>query len=124
MLASATPLRFLEGVGPRRAEKLEEAGPATVEDLLYVLPFRWEDRRACPGVADLAASGAVFGTQQHGLSDLQFLAVALRDPSILEAARDEGRVMARQEGGAEAAAELLGRLRPGWKRRMGLAGAG
>jgi ATP-dependent DNA helicase RecG len=40
-----TPLRFLKGVGPKRAAQLEGLGLKTVEDLLYHLPFRYEDRR-------------------------------------------------------------------------------
>jgi ATP-dependent DNA helicase RecG len=40
-----TPLRFLKGVGPKRAEHLERLGLRTVEDLLYHLPFRYDDRR-------------------------------------------------------------------------------
>ena len=54
MLDAATPLRFLKGVGPGRAAKLEEAGVSTLEDLLYVFPFRWEDRRSFSRVAALA----------------------------------------------------------------------
>ncbi len=44
MLTPATELRFLPGVGPRRAEALVEKGLSTVEDLLFWLPFRYEDR--------------------------------------------------------------------------------
>ena len=40
-----TPLRFLKGVGPTRAAQLESLGLRTIEDLLYHLPFRYEDRR-------------------------------------------------------------------------------
>jgi ATP-dependent DNA helicase RecG len=40
-----TPLRFLKGIGPKRAAQLESIGLQTVEDLLYHLPFRYEDRR-------------------------------------------------------------------------------
>src|SRR3989338_2717381 len=43
--ALRTPLRFLKGVGPKRAAQLEGLGLNTVEDLLYHLPFRYEDRR-------------------------------------------------------------------------------
>ncbi len=48
-----TELRYLKGVGPRRAEKLAAAGYETVEDLLYVLPFRYEDRRSFATIAEL-----------------------------------------------------------------------
>jgi ATP-dependent DNA helicase RecG len=40
-----TPLRFLKGIGPKRAEQLAAFGLRTVEDLLCHLPFRYEDRR-------------------------------------------------------------------------------
>lgn len=43
--ALATPVQNLKGVGPKRAEQLEAAGLASVEDVLYHLPFRYEDRR-------------------------------------------------------------------------------
>jgi len=43
--ALQTPVRFLKGVGPKRAAQLEGLGLKTVEDLLYHLPFRYEDRR-------------------------------------------------------------------------------
>jgi ATP-dependent DNA helicase RecG len=40
-----TPLRYIKGIGPKRAEQLAGFGLQTVEDLLYHLPFRYEDRR-------------------------------------------------------------------------------
>jgi len=39
-----TPLQYVKGVGPRKAEGLAEKGYARVEDLLFHLPFRYEDR--------------------------------------------------------------------------------
>src|SRR5213595_2985263 len=39
-----TPLRFLPGVGPRRAAQLERKGLRTVEDALFFLPLGHEDR--------------------------------------------------------------------------------
>jgi ATP-dependent DNA helicase RecG len=49
----ATPLRFLKGVGPRRAADLEHAGLATLEDLLYRFPIRYEDRSRLQTIASL-----------------------------------------------------------------------
>jgi ATP-dependent DNA helicase RecG len=40
-----TPVQFLRGVGPRRAGRLAALGIRTVADLLWHLPFRYEDRR-------------------------------------------------------------------------------
>ncbi|MGH9863768.1 MAG: ATP-dependent DNA helicase RecG [Candidatus Acidiferrales bacterium] len=39
-----SPLSALPGVGPSRARHLAEKGVSSVEDLLYYLPFRYEDR--------------------------------------------------------------------------------
>ena len=46
-----TPLRYLQGIGPKRAEQLAGIGLLTVEDLLYHLPFRYEDRRRVKKIA-------------------------------------------------------------------------
>ena len=47
------PLRYLKGVGPRRAADLDRAGLATVEDLLYRFPIRYEDRGRFETIAAL-----------------------------------------------------------------------
>ena len=53
MLELQTPVQFVKGVGPRRARDLAAKNIHTVEDLLYTLPYRYEDRtRFCP-VRDL-----------------------------------------------------------------------
>jgi ATP-dependent DNA helicase RecG len=49
----AGPVQFVKGVGPQRAEALVKAGVRTVEDLLYHLPLRYEDRRHFARIADL-----------------------------------------------------------------------
>lgn len=46
-------VQFVHGVGPRRAEILRKFGIATVEDLLYHLPFRYEDRRQVRTIGEL-----------------------------------------------------------------------
>jgi ATP-dependent DNA helicase RecG len=40
----STPVKFIKRVGERVAAGLSERGVQTVEDLLYHLPFRYEDR--------------------------------------------------------------------------------
>jgi len=40
----SSEVQFLKGVGPRVAETLATKGIHTIEDLLYYLPFRYEDR--------------------------------------------------------------------------------
>ena len=43
-LTLETSLQYVKGVGPRKAESLALKGYRTVEDLLFHLPFRYEDR--------------------------------------------------------------------------------
>lgn len=50
----STPLKFVKGVGPARAEMLESKGLITVEDLLGYAPFRYEDRTNVKTIAQLA----------------------------------------------------------------------
>ena len=47
------PVRLLPGAGPSRAKQLEEAGLATAGDLIYYLPYRYEDRRHPVRIADV-----------------------------------------------------------------------
>jgi ATP-dependent DNA helicase RecG len=51
--ALATPLQFLKGVGLRRAADFAHAGLASVEDLLYRFPIRYEDRSRLQTIASL-----------------------------------------------------------------------
>lgn len=44
MLGLETHVQFVKGIGPRIAETLAGKAISTVEDLLYHLPFRYEDR--------------------------------------------------------------------------------
>ncbi len=48
-----TPIQFLKGVGPRRAELLARLGVATVRDLLYLFPRRYLDARRVTALGSL-----------------------------------------------------------------------
>ena len=50
-----TPITYLKGVGPQRAQVFEAKGISTIEDLLYYMPFRYEDRSNVKRVSELAA---------------------------------------------------------------------
>src|SRR6516162_7750791 len=63
-----TPLRSLKGVGPKRAGELEKFGLKTVEDLLYHLPFRYEDRRQIKKIRD-----ATMGSEESFIGELRGL---------------------------------------------------
>ena len=47
------PVQYLKGVGPRRASLFERLRIKTVEDLLYYLPWRYEDRSQLSTVHEL-----------------------------------------------------------------------
>lgn len=55
----STDIKFVKGVGPRRAEDFYEAGLRSVEDALYRFPFRYEDRRDFRQIASIKAGEAV-----------------------------------------------------------------
>ena len=65
------PVQFLKGVGPRRGEMLEKAGLRTSEDLLFHLPFRYEDRRSISTLrqaslgGEVTVVGRVSGVREH-----------------------------------------------------------
>jgi ATP-dependent DNA helicase RecG len=48
-----TAIQYVKGAGPKLAEALAKKGLATVEDLLYLLPNRYEDRRELRTIARL-----------------------------------------------------------------------
>jgi len=83
--------QFLKGVGPKRAEQLARFGLATVEDVLYHLPFRYEDRRSLTPVAQLvpgteatvAAEIVAIGTSYAGRRRRRILEAKASDGSAV-----------------------------------------
>ncbi|MBI5598554.1 MAG: ATP-dependent DNA helicase RecG [Deltaproteobacteria bacterium] len=49
----STPLQYVKGIGPKFAARLEKKGLGTVEDVLYFLPIRYEDRRHIKRIKEL-----------------------------------------------------------------------
>ncbi|MEN6368621.1 MAG: hypothetical protein ABFD77_02860, partial [Thermotogota bacterium] len=66
-----TPVAGLRGVGAKRAELLEKLGVLTVEDLLYYLPRRLEDRTRFVSIGSLKSGdeavvrGKILAVDQH-----------------------------------------------------------
>jgi len=55
-----TPIEFLKGVGPKRAEALQkELRVYTFRDLLFHFPFRYEDRTKFTLTKDVREEGQV-----------------------------------------------------------------
>jgi len=90
MLELHTPVQYVKGIGPRLAEILAGKGVSTVEDLLYYLPFRYEDRinprliaQLRPGematiIAEVRGAG-LFRTPRRGIQIFQMTAGQGRD---------------------------------------------
>jgi ATP-dependent DNA helicase RecG len=79
-----TPVTVLKGVGPGLAAKLEKIGLVSLQDLLFHLPLRYEDRTRITTIRDLMAGthtniiGEVTGSQiVHGKR--RMLVVTLSD---------------------------------------------
>jgi ATP-dependent DNA helicase RecG len=93
MLQLHTPVQYVKGIGPRLAEILAGKGISTVEDLLYYLPFRYEDRINPRRIAELhpgematviaeVRGGGLFRTPRRGMQIFQMTAGQGRDSII------------------------------------------
>jgi ATP-dependent DNA helicase RecG len=56
-----TSIQYVKGVGPKISQLLKKKGIETVEDALYNLPIRYEDRRQIRRVADLRVGDRCVG---------------------------------------------------------------
>jgi ATP-dependent DNA helicase RecG len=56
-----TSIQYVKGVGPKISQLLKKKGIETVEDALYNLPLRYEDRREIRRVADLRVGDRCVG---------------------------------------------------------------
>lgn len=88
LAALGEPTTSLRGVGPQRAKDLAKFGLETVEDVLYHLPFRYEDRRRLAVVGDLREGDAA--TVSLTLSGVQDRTIGRRGRRVLRVVgRDE-----------------------------------
>ncbi|MBI5047597.1 MAG: ATP-dependent DNA helicase RecG [Deltaproteobacteria bacterium] len=66
----STPLKAVKGIGPKLGEVFRKKGLETVEDILYWLPIRYEDRRQIKKIAQLrfgvreVASGEIMAMRE------------------------------------------------------------
>ncbi|MGH7893544.1 MAG: ATP-dependent DNA helicase RecG [Candidatus Binatia bacterium] len=86
----AQSAQAIRGVGPKRAAELVRFGLATVEDVLFHLPFRYEDRRHVSAMGELAVgidagtAGEVTGVRElrAGRARRPMLEVILSDGPV------------------------------------------
>ena len=69
---AATPLTSLKGVGPALATRLEKLSLFYVEDLLFLLPLRYEDRTQLVKIGSLVAGTRCLVTGEVLLSEVAF----------------------------------------------------
>ena len=114
----------MKGVGPRIAEWLEQKNISTVEDLLYYLPFRYEDRLNPRGIGELRAgematviaevrNSAVFRTR-NGMPIFEL--VAGQGRSTLKCIWFHGEYLRDRFKPGQLVA-LYGKVEEGWKSR-------
>ncbi len=84
-----TPIEFLKGVGPKRAELLKkEIGIHSFQDLLYYFPFRYVDRSVFHQVAEIPEmnapvqlKGRITGLREEGIGRRKRLVANFQDNS-------------------------------------------
>lgn len=118
-----TPVKYVKGVGPRVAEWLEQKNICTVEDLLYYLPFRYEDRLNPRGIGELqpgematviaeVRNAGMFRTKRMPLFEM----VAGQGASTLKCLWFNGAYLRDRFRPGQLVA-LYGKVEPGWKGR-------
>lgn len=70
MDVAATPVTALKGVGPKLAEKLARLGLRSVQDILFHLPFRYEDRTRLTPIGSLRPGREALIAGQVELADV------------------------------------------------------
>lgn len=80
-----THIQYLKGIGPKRAQSFADKGVATIEDLLYYFPRRYEDRTNFASISHLE-EGQVYTIKAQVLAGGQRNSWSKRAFSITEAA--------------------------------------
>lgn len=84
-----TQLAYIKGIGPKLAERLGKKGLSTVEDILYFLPIRYEDRSSIKRIRELtpgmseAAKGEVLAIGEARYGRRRLLEMAVSDGSAI-----------------------------------------
>ncbi|MDI3247351.1 ATP-dependent DNA helicase RecG [Pseudoalteromonas agarivorans] len=81
---SQYPITELKGVGPKMAERLQKLGIATVQDMLFHLPLRYEDRTRIYAINDVTLHShctveATIETSQVTFGKRRMLVVQIND---------------------------------------------
>ncbi len=91
-LPSEHPVTSLKGVGPALATKLERLGISSVQDLLFHLPFRYEDHTTLSPIGSISSEGDYVIEGQVLSCDIQF---GRRRSLVVQLQDDTGRLSLR-----------------------------
>lgn len=84
-------IQYVKGVGPARAKLLNRLGIFTVEDFLYYIPFRYEDRSNLRPINDISKSGSAgFLTVQGKVESSRIVITPRQRKKIFEAVIGDG----------------------------------
>ena len=101
-LALSTPVKFVKRVGERIGDALAKRGIETVEDLLYHLPFRYEDRLSPRPIAEMLP-----GEMASLLGDVRGSnLLTTKNGTLFEMTLGPGRARHRRHGWAAAARSI------------------
>ena len=67
-----TPVTALKGVGPKNAERLQKLGIRSVQDLLFHLPIRYQDRTRIVPIGSLRVGDQAVIQGEVELADIRF----------------------------------------------------
>jgi len=89
MALETLPVTDLKGVGPSLASKLEKLGITTVQDLLFHLPLRYEDRTRITPIAELRNG---YSSQIEGIVHDSRIEMGRRRSLLVQLQDDTGRI--------------------------------
>ena len=84
---SLSNLRYIKGIGPKRAQTLEKIGVLNVRDLLFYFPRRYEDRSQFKNISDVkpgdivTVKGSILSAHLKRLRRITILEAVLGDDS-------------------------------------------
>jgi ATP-dependent DNA helicase RecG len=81
-------IQYIKGVGPKRVKLLNRIGIKTVQDALYCLPYRYEDRSNVKKISDLVCGDV--GTISGKVISAEVISLPMKNLKIFELTVNDG----------------------------------